>query len=372
MERLLRVRAELLARADTLVKSSGDAEQIESVLSEIQSVDLEIADAKKSADFINRLAGVSRWEDPEDSDFGVKADANASWAQKAATKVQAIAHQQSGSKAMLPNGSVLVDSAISTTAPLPEKPRRLLDFIAKEALDGPSFSFLQQQTFVNAAAVVAPLATKPMSTSTWLEKEGRAVVIATMSEELPTSYFADYANLMQILDQQLRAGVLDSTEALLYSGNGAGEPKGIANTSGVRSIAFQTTVLNTLRKARLALELDGVPTTGWVFNPSDLADLELLREGTGATAGGFLLDSPGFDRILGGGIPVISSPRVPAGKVLTGDFSVVTLMVREALSSVVFLQNRDLAERNAAQVRTEHRVGIRITRPSALALVNLA
>ena len=75
------------------------------------------------------------------------------------------------------------------------------------------------------------------------------------------------------------------------------------------AVAYDTSVLKTLRKSRTVLEKPGEQPTAWVLNPTDLEAPWTPRE-DGAT-GGFLLDSAAADTIFGPGIARVPSLAVP-------------------------------------------------------------
>lgn len=199
----------------------------------------------------------------------------------------------------------------------------------------------------------------------------RARVFATLAEPVPERFFADYGPLVRWLESELEAAVLGAIEQQVIAGDGVVDADsdnvfGVLNTSGTVAVPFQTDLLTTLRRARLALELLDEQPTGWVLHPTDAANLDLLRES--ATSGGFLLRDT--DASVLGGLPRVISRLVPPGTAILGDWRQAVLAVRENLT-LAFDRSGDNFRRNLVTARTEGRFGFAVTRPQAFAEVTL-
>lgn len=274
-----------------------------------------------------------------------------------------------GVKALL-SGEVATPSAVEVAA-LPAVPVRLLDLIPREALNEHTFSYLRQVLADNQSAVVADNALKPTSVYSFEEIEDKARVVAHLSEPFPIRYATDHASMIQVLDGQMQAGLLETIERLIVSGTGAGEEwKGILNTTGVTQVSFATDMVTTLRKARTTLENKGQPITAVAMNPVDIEAMDLLREG--GTTGGFLLDTDAYERIFGAGVRGVPSLAVPQGKAIAGNWDVTRLMVRQGAHTLAATQSGDLFDKNQMKLRTEGRFGFKFSQPGGLAVVDLA
>lgn len=293
--------------------------------------------------------------------------AAAQWAVKAADSMAAAA-KKLGVKA-LTSGSIDIPALIRTdVVSMPERPDRLIDLlINRENISGNEYEFLHQTLRQNNAAPVADHAQKPESVFTVTPVEGRARVIAHLSEPLPERFFADHKSLIRWLEGEMYMGVVDALEAQIINGSGIGENMtGVNNTAGITVVPFATDTLTTLRKARTALQIKRETPTGWVFNPADAEGLDLLREGT---SGMFLSAGPGLSNILGN-IPVTISTSITAGTALLGDWRQVRLFVREG-TRLDADRSGQLFKNNEVVLRAEGRFGIGVLRPQAIATVDL-
>ena len=322
--------------------------------------------ARMSASSVPTPPGEPGWDPPTSS--GRKALAGSSWA-KSVTATMQRAASGIGVKALL-QGEVSVPPAVEISA-LPDVPRTLLDLVARVPADSNNYSYLSQVAQVDNAAVVPDGGEKPTSVYTFKEVEGRCRVVAHLSEPFPLRYLEDYAGLGQVLDNEMRAGVLRAVEEQLISGDGTGENfTGLLNTSGVTDVPFTSDALTTVRTARTVLAAKGETPTAWVLHPEDAAALELTRE-NGAT-GAFLMINGAYDVLFGEGVQRVTSTAIPKGKALLADWSQVRLYVRQAEHTLAATQSGDLFETNRVKLRSEGRYGIQTLRPQAVAVVHLA
>lgn len=368
-QQLLAQRKNLMARADLIVSGAKSADrdltaaessEVNSLLGQVDELDRQL-DAKSAPWWAHLAKG----------EIIVGGEMKGEpWARQVADIFEKTAAAQ-GSKALLPVGDIGIPAPTEVVA-LPTRATRLLDLIERDTMDAPGFAYLRQVTFENNAAVVPVGELKPVSTATFEQVTGQAVTVAHVSEPIPRQYLVDYESVVQVLATQMEAGILSKVEDLVLNGDTGAGITGITTTTGVRAQAFTTDVPTTLRNARLLLETNDIVPNAWVLNPADLAALDMLREGTGATAGGFLLADQGvYERIFGTGVQVVPSTRVTAGTALVGDWSTVRLGVREALASALFEQHADWAQRNQVLLRTEMRAVPKIMRPGALAIADL-
>lgn len=294
-----------------------------------------------------------------------------SWAGTVADHMVKIA-ASTGVKA-LATGSIgvpapLLDEVVEMATP----PRRITDLlIDREALSGGNaYSYLRQVTRTNLARPVADQAVKPTSIYTATEIEDRVRVVAHLSEPFPERFLADYATLTRFLESEMQEGVLAAIEGQVVAGDGVDENMvGLTALSGTVAVPFSSNMVTTLRKARTQMELLSEVPTAWLFNPSDLEAIDLLRA-DGAT-GEFLVGgpSPAGSNIFGN-LPLVASPRVTAGTAWLGDWRQVRLVVREELRLDAD-RSGERFTRNEVVMRAEGRYGVAWLRPSAFAEVTL-
>lgn len=180
-------------------------------------------------------------------------------------------------KELTPSGSVTVPSLTGGIVPIEDRPRRLLDVIPRLQLQGTDqFSYLRETVRTHAAAAVAPGGRKPTSTYSVERVDDRARVIAHLTEPIPRQTLADAELLTTYVDQSLRVGVQLEVDDQVLNGDGVGENlTGLANTSGVQVVAFDTDILTTSRRALTALEDEEIVGGVYVLSSAMWETLEL-------------------------------------------------------------------------------------------------
>lgn len=307
---------------------------------------------------------------------GYKERSAAKWAEGAAEAItKAMNRGGPGSKALI-GGTVDVPRFVGEVAETVGRPLSVLDLVRKPNSpghgDGNAFSYLRQTARTNNATAVPDLATKPTSVYSFTDIESKYSTYAHLSEALPLRYISgDFDGLVEILRDQLAAGVLEAVEADIVSGPGTGDRfTGVLNTSGVQTQAATTgDILTTLSNARYKLVTSFQSPTGWVLNPTDAQRLELLRESGTTGAFQFKNGLEDAEKFLGG-FPIVQSVLMPAGTALLGDWRQVELLVREG-NHVDIDTGGTLFEQNAFKARAEGRFGLKIGRPLAFVKATL-
>ena len=99
----------------------------------------------------------------------------------------------------------------------------------------------------------------------------------------------DYGLVQQWIEESLADAVALSIENEVISGSGtAPHLRGITATAGIGTSPYTNSVLDSIAGALGALEAANTTATGIALNPSDWWTMRTSREGTGATAGGYL------------------------------------------------------------------------------------
>ena len=124
------------------------------------------------------------------------------------------------------------------------------------------------------------------------------------------------------------------------------------------------TKVDTLRLAMLQASLADVFATGHVLHSQDWAEIELLKDSTGA----YLFANPfgSITQVLWG-LPVAETNQ-PAmqGKFLTGGFAeAAQIFDREDANVVISTENADDFEKNMISIRCEERLALSVYRPEA-------
>ena len=145
----------------------------------------------------------------------------------------------------------------------------------------------------------------------------------------------DFSLFTSWIEDRLRAAVQLEIEDQTLSGNGTPPNlRGILATAGIGAAgppaAGQTAADTIAAGLSMLEETDESGATAIVLNPADYWVMRGVREGTGATAGGYLYGSPadaGPSTLWG--VPLVRSTGIPEGTALVGDFRQATLAVRE-------------------------------------------
>lgn len=361
-------RADALASLESLVGKAkaedrdltpSETIRAEELVAEIDRHDSKLEKAAEQAAKVDRLAGAQS---------GPGTPPGASWGKSVADRFEK-ATGAAGLKTLL-QGEISTPPAVDVVE-LPATPTRLLDLINREALEANTFEFLRQTVATNAADVVADGDPKPTSTYTFVPVEERARVIAHLSEPFPLRFLDDHSSVTQVLEQQMRRGVLQAVEHQVVHGDGTGEQfTGLLHTSGVTDVAYAGDPLTTLRRAVTVLQGKDEAPTAWVLNPADAEELSLTRE-DGETGGFLFAEDFAGATVFGGVRRLVLSPAVASGTALLADWTQVRLGVRQDAHVLAATQAGDLFRTNRVMLRAEGRYGLKFLRPQALAVVHL-
>lgn len=270
---------------------------------------------------------------------------------------------------------------------LGRRPFTLRDLISVRQTTSDTVEYVRQTARGNAAAPVAEATsaaeidgTTVTAAAGGVKPEGSmtfqkvTATVKTIAEWVPATKrgLADAAQLRGLIDQELRDDLREEEEDQIINGDGTGENlEGILNTSGIQAQAFDTDIFVSSRKAKRKVRTVGrsIPT-GYVMNPEDWERFDLARE-SGAT-GAFLGAGPfGNQGPVLWGLPVVESEAVPVGTALVGDFRKAVLWDREQASVSVTDSHADFFIRNLVAVLAEQREAFGLTRPAAIATIDL-
>lgn len=305
-------------------------------------------------------------------------DGDTAWARTAA---EALRSNLGGneSRAVI-SGSVDVPALIPIGVTPIARPQRILDLLVnRQMIESMAYEAYVQTARVNAAAPVADLQQKPVSTLTVEAVQDRARVFAHLSEPIPFRIWQNNEAITNWLNDEMSQGVLDAVEHAAISGDGSGEmPTGVLHASGVTAVPYTTDLPTTLRSAVTALQTIGEQATGWVMNPVDSQSVDLLRWGAqgGLLVGGYEDSGPTAqsllsDNIFGPTRPRVVSPSVPAGTAILADWRQLKLFVFQTMQLLANAFGDSLFQKNAVQLRAEMLTGINVLRPKAFAVVDL-
>lgn len=412
MEHLMKRRSDLILAAQAIVDGAKAAARdltgdentaLEAKLTEVKSVDAQIADARKSADLVAQLSGFGQAKAPEQTPAdeaielgglsigekfakspGYRAFMKAHPAGVGSGTPIHVEAKGIGGLADLGIG-VKAPGATITTASGQAVPAQLypgyrstlidqritfLDLITTGTTTSSWIEYAQIVSENDNAAIVDEGALKPLSDLATDKADAKAFTYAD-GFDITNQTLADEGALAAYMQTRLTWHLRNKLEDVLLNGNGIADPKGILNTTGTDATPFRTDVITTLGDALAYLEGIQVEPQAIVMNPADLWSLRLLRE-NGAT-GAYLNGNP-FQQsgnLTPFGVPLVPSSRVAAGTAVVGNFSGVQLLMREGLSITAFNQHKDYAQRNMTYVRAELRALQFIYAPREITIADL-
>lgn len=267
-----------------------------------------------------------------------------------------------------------IDDLVSLTR-MPLTIRQLLTVIP---VTTDSIKYGVQTTRTNNAKTVPEAQSKPYSTYAWGSATASVEVIAHLAK-LTLQAIADAPRLVAEIESEMRFGLALEEERQILMGNGAtvNELDGLwrnATEYATPAGADTTLMLNEVDRLRmmlLQLQLAYAAPNGIVMNPVDIANIELIRRdtGTGSNTGGYIFGQPDQPRAIPTlwGVPLVPSPAMTHGNVLTGAFDIAAnLYQREGVEVLISTENADDFEKNLATMRCELREGLAVRRTWAL------
>ena len=251
----------------------------------------------------------------------------------------------------------------------------VLDLIPRIQTDSDTIEYVREDTFTNAAAMVAEASastgtsgTKPEST---LAYSPQTSPVRTLAHWIPVTNktLADAPQIRGIINSRLLLGLTLALESQILTGDGTGENfTGILN-AGINVQGLGTdAVIDAIFKARTKVRVTGkARPTAVVMHPNDWEAVRLARENSATgTLGGYLMGPPSLTGATTlWGLPVVESEAITENTGLVGDFSMgASLFDREQAAVRVGLIN-DQFIRNMQTILAELRAAFVVWRPTA-------
>lgn len=251
---------------------------------------------------------------------------------------------------------------------------RVRDLIAPGTTSAGSIEYPQETGFTNAAAMTAEGAAKSESSLKYGLKTAPVRKIAHWMRA-STEILADAPALGSMIDERLRYGLAFKEDGQLLNGDGTG-----INLLGINAVASPyvkpagaivagETPIDRLRLAMLQVTLAEYPATGFVLNPIDWTNIELVKD----AAGGYILANPAA---LTGptlwGLPVVETQTQAVGKFTTGAWRMAAQIFDRMQAAVtVSSEDRDNFINNLVTILAEERLALTIYRPEAFVTGNV-
>lgn len=291
-------------------------------------------------------------------------------------------------------GAFVVNDRSDILEMLGRKQLTIRNLVANRRTTSDTVEFVQETSHTNNAAVVAE-ATSSAAPSGTTGASGGAVtftnasgggykpegawafavstaVVKTIAEWVPVTKraLADVAQLEGLINDELRADIVEAEEDQILNGNGSGENfTGIVNTSGIQTQAWATDLFTTIRKAVTKARTVGrVNPTALVLNPADAERIDLAQDGNDR----YYYGGP---QALGQrtvwGVPVVESESQAEGTGLLGDFAKAIIWDREQTTVTMTDSHADFFIRNLVAILAEERLAFGVVRPTAFVALDL-
>ena len=256
-----------------------------------------------------------------------------------------------------------------------EPHRRLVvrDLLAGGTMGGNALEYVEEDFFVNNADIAEEYSQKRQSRMEFKVKSTSARVIAHYMKA-SRQILDDAPQLRSIIDGRLRHGLKLKEEDQLLNGNGQGQnlhgllPQ--ANTFANPTSLAGYTIIDQLRLAALQVALAEFDATGFVINPKDWAEIELMKDSLGR----YIIGNPqGTISASLWNLPVVATQAMAAKSFLTGAFDMGAQIFDRWQDRVeVATENEDDFIKNMVTILAEERLAFAVYRPKAFVKGTLA
>lgn len=272
---------------------------------------------------------------------------------------------------------IVNDQRIEGFVPLPRRRLTIRDLLRAKPITAGQVSWIQETSFTNAASPQTEGASKVESEDTFQIASAK---VRTIAHWIPVSRQAldDVEGLGDFIDRNLVYGLKIKEEQELLAGDGLGDHltglmTGGTAYSGVYAVGGDS-IIDKLRHAILELEAADEQCTGFVLNPKEWHDAQLVKTSEGG-AGSYIIGDP-----LGGTLqvptiwnrPVVVTNTIAAGYFLAGDFSMAVIGDRMGATIDVSESHDDFFVKNKLAIRCEERLSFAVLRPGAFRYGSLA
>ena len=294
-------------------------------------------------------------------------------------------------------GAFVVNERTDIVEMLGRRPLTIRSLVSNRRTTSDTVEFVQETSHTNNAAIVAEATSSAAPTLPALDGDALAAgaslvnatgggykpegawafqvataVVKTIAEWVPVTKraLADVAQLEGLINDELRADILEEEEDQILNGSGSGENfYGINNTSGIQTQAWATDLFTTIRKGVTKCRTVGrVNPTALVLNPADAERIDLAQDGENR----YYYGGPqAIGQRTIWGVPVVESEAQASGTGLLGDFSKAVLWDREQTTVTMTDSHADFFIRNLVAILAEERLAFGVVRPTAFVSLDL-
>lgn len=264
-------------------------------------------------------------------------------------------------------GALVVPDYLPSIVPLNQRRPVVADLIAPGTTLSNLVQYMKEMGYTNAADVVKEGAAKPESALVYAAATAPVRKIAhwiPVSEEM----LEDVAQIQSIIDARLRLGVALKEEDELLNGTGV-DPhllglNKLPGLSPAQAMGTDTAPDAFLKQITAIATTTFIVPDGWIMNPTDWMDMQLLKNTMGNYMGSGPFSSPQTQLLWG--LPGVVTPAQTAGVGLVGAFATMAQVFRrggvriEASNS-----HQDFFIKNLVAIRGEERLAFAVYREAA-------
>lgn len=258
---------------------------------------------------------------------------------------------------------ILSAERITGIVPLPRRRLTVRDLLRTKPITAGAVDWISELAFTNAASPQTEGSPKAESANTFAIKSEKT---RTLAHWIPLSKQCvdDLPELRRFIDENLLYGLKLIEEWEILFGDGSGDHlHGLVHQAAAYAGTYSAagdTKLDVLRHAILELEASDRQCSGFILNPKDAHDVDLIKtEEGGINKGSYLVGDP-----LGGNIQVktlwnravVTTTAIPSGKFLAGNFANAIIGDRQGAVIDLSENYEDYFTRNLLCVRAEERI----------------
>lgn len=229
-----------------------------------------------------------------------------------------------------------------------------------------SATYYTTSTGATAAATVAEGGTKPESTPAWTAVSAPIRKIAHFVD-VSKEALDDYSNFVQVVRDEMTAGLYNAENLQLISGNGT-PPNltGLLDTSGILTYLAPSGSEETavsIRKAITLMQNAFVEPEVVILNPADAELFDLTNFADDGLHAVMTVAEDGAKSAWG--LKIIVTTQIASGTALVANLTESTVVfLREP--ATIFVDPYSQSDKNMVRFICEERIGLGVTRPTGI------
>lgn len=250
----------------------------------------------------------------------------------------------------------------------PTQTPTVIDLLATITINQPSYLFLSESTYTNAAGSVSEGSAKPEAALAFEEKTVTARKVA-VHIPVTSEALADTANAETIINNRLLTMFRHKVEDLVINGTGvAPQFTGLLNLTGIQTHTLGAdTVIDAIKKMITKVETVAFAVPNVVImHPSQWETIVLNKDAEDR----YYFQGPiSVDTKTIWGLPVVTTTQIASDKVIVMDTTHFALVLRQDATFATGYVNDDFT-RNIQRILVEGRMAVAAHRPSALCVMD--